>query len=190
MHRILFSFFDDRRRLPGSLTLILRFMMPLRIFLVQRCNCGVAIQPLPRTVCQGYRSFPFEPGHLQLSCSRTLPTFLQACHDVLQPSVKNHLTSTRGAPLQILLDSLPHSKVGREVPPHPKLLILKVSTLALFPGNFHQSLSGASLSKEKESKERLVLLREPKYHVPSSFKLESCIEPTRGRIRRFASSTM
>lgn len=42
-------------------------------------------------------------------------------------------TSTRNAPLRILLKSLSHSIVGRRVPSHPKLLVLIVAALASVP---------------------------------------------------------
>lgn len=59
-----------------------------------------------------------------------LPTYPQTRHDVSQPSVDSSLMPTRGTLLQILVERVGHSIVGKELPPHLWLLISVVRVLA------------------------------------------------------------
>lgn len=114
-----FKFSADHRKLPSRLTFSLRAIRPLLILLVPRWPFEIAVRPPSRTVCKGYRDPPSRMEHISSSCSKVLPTNLQAHYEMPQPSVKNRLTSSRGATLRVLLESPSHSLVVRIIPLHP-----------------------------------------------------------------------
>lgn len=91
------------------------------------------MHPLPRTVCLGHRNSPSRLSIVHFFWSKMLPTILQVCRDMSQPSVEKGFTPTPGPPLRIMLESLSHSKAGRRVTSHSTLPDLNVSVLALAP---------------------------------------------------------
>lgn len=90
---------------------------------------------------------------------------VQAFHNILQSTVGNFVTSIRGTPLWILLESLFHSVAGRAGSLQPKLLVLRVSALASHP------------DEKKVLKERFMLSTQPNQYVPSSLNLRNFVEP-------------
>lgn len=72
-----------------------------------------------------------------------------------QSSIENPFTLLCGAPLRILIQSLSHSLVGKEIPSHSSLLVVDVPTLALAPDERPFGLVWA-VAEQREPTERLL----------------------------------